>query len=145
MKIGTMFKEGLLTKNPVLVQLLAGLMAAYGGRRSPLGRQNATQILGLRRYLKTVERSEVVRIQENDPEYFYNLLPFAMALGVDKQFSQRFGNQKMAPCPYFSCGIHTSLTAEDWTRFFRETAAILDERWRREQIEQFAAIWVRRY
>ena len=129
----------------VLVQLLGGLMAAYGGRRSQLGRQNAVQILGLRRYLKTVERSEVARIQENDPEYFYNLLPFALALGVEKPFAQRFSQQKMPPCPYFFCGIQKSLTAEDWTRFFRETAEILDERWRRDEIEQYAAIWLKRY
>jgi hypothetical protein len=128
----------------VLAQLLAGLMAAYGGRRSGLGRQNATQILGLRHYFKTVERAELVRIQENDPEYFYNLLPYAMALGVEVPFARRFGKQKMAPCPYFSCGVHTSLTAEDWTRFFRETVQILDERWRREEIEQYAAIWLKR-
>jgi hypothetical protein len=128
----------------VLTQLLAGLMAAYGGRRSDLGRQNATQILGLRHYFRTVERAELVRIQENDPEYFYNLLPYALALGVEVPFARRFGKQKMAPCPYFSCGVLTSLTAEDWTRFFRETVQILDERWRREEIEQYAAIWLRR-
>ena len=126
------------------VQLLAGLMAAYGGRRSELGRQNATQILGLRRYFKTVERAELVRIQKNDPEYFYNLLPYAMALGVESAFARRFGSQKIPPCPYFSCGVGSSLTAEDWTRFFRETAMILDERWHREELEQYAAIWLRR-
>ena len=128
----------------VLVQLLSGLMAAYGGRRSPLGRQNATQILGLRHYFKNVDRAELKRIQENDPEYFYNLLPYAMALGVDVAFARRFSKQKMAPCPYFTCGVTNRLTAEEWTRFFRETAQILDERWRRMEIEQYAAIWLRR-
>ena len=128
----------------MLVQLLAGLMAAYGGRRTDLGRQNATQILGLRHYFKTVDRADLKRIQENDPEYFYNLLPFAMALGVDMAFAQRFGKQKMGACPYFTCGVKNKLTAEEWVRFFRETANILDERWRRMEIEQYAAIWVRR-
>jgi len=129
----------------VLVQLLAGLMAAYGGRRSGLGRQNATQILGLRHYFKTVDREDLKRIQDNDPEYFYNLLPFAMALGVDMAFARRFGKQKMGACPYFICGVTNKLTAEEWTRFFRETANILDERWRRMEVEQYAAIWMKRY
>ena len=128
----------------VLVQLLAGLMAAYGGRRSELGRQNAAMILGLRHYLKNVDKEDLKRIQENDPEYFYTLLPFALALGVEVPFARRFGQQKMNPCPYFTCGVNTKLTAEDWTRFFRETAAILDERWRRMEWEQYAAIWLRR-
>ena len=129
----------------VLVELLAGLMAAYGGRRSELGRQNATQILGLRHYFKSVDRAELKRIQENDPEYFYNLLPYAMALGVDTAFARRFGTQKMGSCPYFYCGVTNKLTAEEWTRFFRETAAILDERWLRMEMEQYAAIWLKRF
>lgn len=127
-----------------LVQLLAGLMLAYGGRRSPLGRQNATQILGLRHYFKTVDRADLKRIQENDPEYFYNQLPYAMALGVDMAFARRFGSQKMGSCPYFICGVTNKLTAEEWTRFFRETAYILDERWHRMEVEQYAAIWMKR-
>ena len=127
-----------------LVQLLAGLMVAYGGRRSELGRQNATQILGLRHYFKTVDRADLKRIQENDPEYFYNLLPYAMALGVDMAFARRFGSQKMGSCPYFICGVTNKLTAEEWTGFYRETAAILDERWHRMEIEQYAAIWMKR-
>ena len=127
-----------------LVQLLAGLMIAYGGRRSELGRQNATQILGLRHYFKTVDRADLKRIQDNDPEYFYNLLPYAMALGVDMAFARRFGSQKMGSCPYFICGVTNKLTAEEWTRFFRETASILDERWRRMEMEQYSAIWMKR-
>lgn len=128
----------------VLAQLLAGLMAAYGGRRSDLGRQNATMILGLHHYLRTVDRADLKRIQENDPEYFYNLLPFAMALGVEVPFARRFGKQKMAPCPYFTCGVNTRMTAEEWVRFFRETAQILDERHRRMEVEKYAAIWFKR-
>ncbi len=128
----------------ILAQLLAGLMAAYGGRRSQLGRQNASQILGLRHYLKTVDRGELKRIQENDPEYFYNLLPFAMALGVDNAFAKRFGKKKLSACPYFTCGVKSKLTAEEWIPFFRETARILDERCKRMELDKYAAIWVRR-
>ncbi len=128
----------------VLAELLAGLMAAYGGRRSELGRQNASMILGLRHYFKTVDRADLKRIQENDPEYFYNLLPYALALGVETAFARRFGNQKMGACPYFTCGVKNKLTAEEWTRFFRETVSILDERWQRMEVDKYAAIWLRR-
>lgn len=131
---------GLLT---TLSQLLCGLMAAYGGRRSELGRQNATQLLGLRHYLKNADRAELKRIQENDPEYFYNLLPFALALGVDVAFSRRFGPKKMPACPYFTCGVKEKMTAEEWTMFFRETAQILDQRYQRMEIEKYAVMWMR--
>ena len=131
---------GLLT---TLSQFLCGLMAAYGGRRSELGRQNATQLLGLRHYLKNADRAELKRIQENDPEYFYNLLPFALALGVEGTFAGRFGTKKMPACPYFTCGIQTRMTAEEWARFFRETARLMDERRKRIEKEKYAALWLR--
>lgn len=126
-----------------LSQLLAGLMAAYGGRRSDLGRQNATQILGLHRYLRTVDRGELKRIQKNDPEYFYKLMPFAMALGVDVAFARRFEKKKMPDCPYFTCGVKTKMTPEEWTNFFRETARLMDERRKRMEFEKYSAIWLR--
>lgn len=126
-----------------LSQGLCGLMAAYGGRRSQLGRQNATQLLGLRHYLKNADRAELKRIQENDPEYFYNLLPFALALGVDVAFSRRFGPRKMPACPYFICGVKEKMTAEEWNMFFRETAQILDQRYQRMEIEKYAVMWMR--
>ena len=126
-----------------LSQLLAGLMVAYGGRRSELGRQNATQILGLYQYLRKVDREELKRIQKNDPEYFYNLLPYALALGVENSFAERFGNQNMPACPYFTCGVQTRMTAQQWARFFRETAKLMDERRKRMEVEKYAALWLR--
>lgn len=127
----------------VLSQLLAGLMAAYGGRRSDLGRQNATQILGLHQYLRTADRAELKRIQQNDPEYFYNLLPYAMALGVEGAFAKRFDKKKMPACPYFTCGVKTKMTPEEWVQFFRATARLMDEQRRRMEFEKYAALWVR--
>lgn len=127
----------------ILTQALAGLMAAYGGRRTSLGRQDACGILGLRAYYKTVSKEELLRIQGNDPEYFYNAIPYAMALGVDKAFAKRFGSKKLPLCPYFSCGVDTPMNAEDWNRFLHETAEIMDSRHRRMDLEKYAVVRIR--
>lgn len=124
----------------VLVELLFGLMAAYGGGRSDLGKQNASYVLGLRRYLKSIPKTDLQRLQQNDPEFFYNMLPYAMALGVEKAFAANFGRKKLEQCPYFVCGIHSRMTAGDWTRFLREAAEILDYRQRRFALEQILSI-----
>lgn len=123
-----------------LGQLLCGLMAAYGGRRSDLGRQNGCQILGFRHYLRTVSKEELNRIQTNDPEYFFNTVPYAMALGVGKRFARNFGRRKLPPCPYFHCGVSSRLTAEDWAGFLEEAAAILDYRQKQMRWEKYAII-----
>ncbi len=126
----------------VLSQLLAGLAAAYGGRRTELGRLNGCQILGFRHYLKTVTKEDLTRIQNNDPEYFYNTLPFAMALGVQKPFAKGFGRRKLPPCPYFYCGVNERMEAEDWVSFLNEAAEILDHRQRQMAFEKYAPIHI---
>ena len=124
----------------VLVELLFGLMAAYGGQRSDAGRMNASNVLGLRSFLKHISQEDIQRLQHNDPEFFYNMAPYAMALGVDKAFAKNFGRKKLEPCHYFVCGINGKMTAEDWNKFFHEAAEILDSRQRRMPLENFAAI-----
>ena len=126
-----------------LGQLLAGIAAAYGGRRTDLGRQNASYVLGLRHYLKKISQQDITRLQHNDPEFFYNMLPYAMALGVGKAFSRTFGRKKLEPCPYFVCGINTGMSALDWARFLHEAIEILDTRQRRMEFEKYAAIRIK--
>lgn len=124
----------------VLGQMLAGIAAAYSGRRSDLGRQNGCQILGFRKYLKTVSKEDLNRLQANDPEYFFNTLPYAMALGVGKRFAKCFGKKKLPPCPYFHCGVSSRLAPEDWVSFLEEAADILDYRQKQMRWEKYAVI-----
>ncbi len=126
-----------------LGQMLFGLMAAYGGRRSPLGRQNAVEVLGFRHYLRKVSREDLKRIQKNDPEYFYNILPHAIALGVEQSFARQFGKQAMPQCPYFHCGVKQRMTAAEWVQFFREAVSVMDEGPRRMKLEKFAILRLR--
>lgn len=141
--LGIWAGQWIIATASVSAQLLCGIAAAYGGRRTDLGRQNAAQILGLRSYYKTVTKEDLTRIQKNDPEFFFNNISYAMALGVDKAFAKRFGSRKMPPCPYFSCGVRTAMTASDWVRFLHETAEILDDRQRQMQWEKYAVIRIR--
>ena len=127
----------------VLPQLIAGIAAAYGGRRNEMGRQNATQILGLRHHLRKIGKEELSRVLRNDPEFFYNMAPYAIAMGVDGAFAKAFGKRKLRPCPYFVTGIRGKHTAQDWAAAMREAADILDKRQRQMQLEQFAIIRIR--
>lgn len=112
----------------VLSQLLAGLMAAYGGRRSELGKLTIAQILGLRRYLKTAPRGELQRLCRGNPEYFHAMIPYAMALGVDKAFARRFGASRLPRCPYLTTGMDGHMTAAEWCQLMRRAVESMDAR-----------------
>lgn len=120
----------------LLSQWLAGFAAAYGGRRTELGRQMMSDILGLRRFLTSVPQKELHRILKNNPEYFYNLAPYALALGVDKAFARQLGKLQLPQCMYLTTGMDGHLTAREWDQLLRDAVNALDERQQRLRWEK---------
>lgn len=130
------FAVALLT---VLSQLLFGSAAAYSGRRSDLGRQLMGQILGFRRYLCTAGRGELQRICREDPEYFFDLTPYALALGAEQTFAKRFGAIHIPGCPYLTTGMDGHMTALEWAGLMVQATIALDERQKQLPYEQLLA------
>ena len=112
----------------VAFQLAVGLAWAYGGRRSPIGRQYTAQVLGFRSYLSRIPKEDMARILANEPDYFFTMAPFALALGVDGALARQFGRGPMAPCPWLITGDDSRLSALQWSREMRRAADNLDER-----------------
>ena len=123
-----------------IVQLLLGYFAAYGGRRSDLGRASAAQILGLRAYMKGIGKEEISRLCNADPDYFFNMVPYALAMGITHPFAKCFAGRKLAPCPYLMCGIQNRRTAAEWAAILADTADRMDARQRRMQLEKWSAV-----
>ena len=125
----------------ILGQWALGFFAAYGGRRSDLGRHDAGQILGLRSYLKHLPRENIGRLLQNDPDYFFNMAPYALALGIIRPYASAFGRRKMEQCPYLytrSGGKRTS--ADEWGELLRDTALRMDARAKQMQLERWFAV-----
>ena len=121
-------------------ELLYGYLAAYGGRRSELGRHDAGMVLGLRRYLKRLPRADINRLLSNDPDYFFNLAPYALAMGVIRPYSQAFGRRKLSQCPYLITPIHGNRTADEWATLMGDVADMLDYKERRMRFEKWFAV-----
>ena len=115
-------------------QLLAGAMAAYGGRRTQAGRQTASEILGLRRYL--TDSAEIEPIAARDPGYFFTVAPWALVLGVEKKFASRFGSKRLPACPWLTSGMDAHMTAAEWSRIMRQTVKTLDRLQQRLPLER---------
>ena len=127
----------------VLSQMIAGLAASYGGRRSKLGRLQASQILGLRHYLKKIPQEELEDMMELNPDYFFDMLPFAIALGVDTPYAKRFGDMKIPQCAYLAAREDRNRSAREWAYLLRKTADKLDKRQRQMQIEKWTLLSLR--
>ena len=118
------------------LQLLAGMMVAFGGRRTAAGRQAAAQVLGLRRYLRKLSHAELQQIHQTNPEFFHTMAPYALALGVDRRFAQRYGSTQLPSCTYLTTGMDGHMTASEWSRLMRRAAQAMDGRYQQLRTEQ---------
>ncbi len=76
-------------------QFLCGIAAAYGGQRSERGKRCLAELRSLRSFLVSTQGSELQRMVQGNPNYFYELAPYALAMGVDKKFARRFGRMTL--------------------------------------------------
>ena len=120
----------------IVTQILAGLAAIHGGRRTEGGLQSRNEILGLRRYLRSANAKDLARILENNPEYFFDQLPDAMALGVDRAFARQFPNEKLGECPYLKIAGNEAMTPRQWNVQLRKVVQIVEEGERRMTLQK---------
>ena len=126
----------------VVGQWAYGYLAAYGGRRSELGRHDAGQVLGLRRHVKRLPKSEISRFLRNDPDYYFNYAPYALAMGVINPYSRAFGKRKIDQCPYLVTRVIGKRTADEWGHILSDVADAMDRKSRQMQIEKWFAVRV---
>lgn len=143
--LGILAGQWLIGLIVVAAQYLIGLLAAYGGRRSQMGMYNAGQVLGLRHFLKKLDAQKLERLLENNPDYFFDMLPYAIALGVDKKFAKAFGNMPLPHCHYLLVAQNEKRTATEWALMVRKVADQMDKRQRRLELERWLPVNFRFY
>jgi hypothetical protein len=115
----------LVTVLMIAFQFLAGVLAAYGGRRTELGQQALKQVLGMRKFMRSASKQELQRMLKANPEYFHEMLPYALALGVDKVFAARFERLRLPECSYLACG-RSQMTAAEWAAVLHKAVDRMD-------------------
>ncbi|MBS5671684.1 MAG: DUF2207 domain-containing protein, partial [Firmicutes bacterium] len=108
-----------------LAQCLLGLLVLFGGRRGEAGRQTLAALLGLRRYLRTVDRKQLHRILQQNPGYYYDMAPYALALGVDRQFAGRFDRMRLPACTWLVTDFPPVSGAREWYPLLRQVTRVL--------------------
>jgi hypothetical protein len=120
----------------VAFQFLAGAAAALGGRRTELGQQTLVQMLGLRRHMRSVSKQELLRLLKVNPNYFYELAPYALAMGVDRAFARRFARLRLPECTYLIGSTRGQMTATEWAAMLRGAVNTLDAKAKRLPLEK---------
>lgn len=141
--LGLIARVPLIALGSAAAQLAAGFLAAYGGRRTSLNKTEVGQILGLRRYMRNIPKQELSRQQKLDPEFFFRLAPYALAMGVMKPYTAAFGKRKLPQCPYLVTKVHGKRSAGEWAQLLTDIVTQMDAGYRQLESERWTAIRLR--
>ncbi len=72
-------------------------------KRTPLGVKLYGQILGLKEFIMVAEKDRLDMLVREDPQYFFNILPYAYALGLSDVWSEHFKDLEI-PAPTWYTG-----------------------------------------
>jgi uncharacterized membrane protein YgcG len=90
---------------PVVLGLVSffTLMVAffYADQRTDLGNQYMAKLLGFRTFLMDAEKDRIETLANENPEYFYNVLPYAMVLGVSEAWAKKFEHLTLTPPTWY--------------------------------------------
>ncbi len=121
----------------VIFQFLAGIAASFGGKRSETGLRYMSQLWGLRRFMTGIGSFDLQQLIQQNPNYYYELAPYALALGVDRSFARRFGKTTLPEESYLLCGAPREMTAAQFASRLRRAADVLNQRQKKLPYEQF--------
>ena len=59
-------------------------------KRSKMGSQIYGQIMGFKRFLETVKKEQIESLVMQNPNYFYDILPYTYVLGISDKWIKKF-------------------------------------------------------
>lgn len=68
----------------------AAFFASIMSRRTPYGDKILEKVLGFREFIKEAEKDKLEMMFASNPSYFYDILPYAIVLGLSDQWSRHF-------------------------------------------------------
>ncbi len=88
----------------LLFSVLAAAALVFGPKRRQSGVDLLSDLLGWRRYLRTLTPETAEQLLSSDPQYFYRTALYAEALGVGDKFSAAFAELRLDECAVFEPG-----------------------------------------
>ena len=86
--------------------LVLGILANLCLRRTETGSWYLEKLLGFREFIKAAELDRIKILADENPDYFYHVLPYAMVLGLTDKWARKFDSiMKEPPSWYYSTSI----------------------------------------
>ncbi len=104
----------------LLGQSVVGFLLVFGGKRSQTGRNVAQTLFSFRKFLRHFGVKRVNRMIRMDPGYYYQIAPYALALGVDKPLAKVFSKARLPECRWLITDNHQAGHSMQWYILLRK-------------------------
>lgn len=84
-------------------------MSPWLRKQTEYGNTVLGKVLGFKEFLKTAEKTKLEMLINEDPEYFYHILPYAQVLGITNAWINKFDDLLSEPPNWYS-GTSTDIT-----------------------------------
>ncbi|MDC7228311.1 MAG: DUF2207 domain-containing protein [Spirochaetales bacterium] len=89
----------------VVSGIITSVFISVMSRRTEYGDRILEKTLGFKEFIKEAEKEKLEEMFESNPQYFYNILPYAMVLNLSDKWSAHFEGMTVEP-PNWYRGYH---------------------------------------
>lgn len=82
--------------------IILALFMFFGSKRTKAGNQVYGQILGFKEFIKKAELDRLKMLIEENPSYYYDIMPYAYVLGLSDQWIENFETMHMPEPDWYS-------------------------------------------
>lgn len=86
----------------VIIGICAFVISFFIRQRTDAGHQILQKIEGFKLFLETAEKERLETLVEDNPQYFYNILPYAYVLGVSDKWISKFEGIAIEPAEWYT-------------------------------------------
>lgn len=91
----------------IVSMIILGIFAKIMPKRTTYGNELLGKVKGFKNFLETAEKPKLEELVEQNPTYFYDILPYTYALGVSEKWMKQFEKMNLqAPDWYSGYGDH---------------------------------------
>lgn len=117
------------TKQIFVITFVIGVISVAGvafftkimPKRTPYGTELLGRIEGFKRFLKIAEKDRLEAMVAEDPNYFYDILPYAYVLGVSDEWMEKFESIAVEPPNWYRGHHRTYFNMHQFNHFMRST------------------------
>lgn len=88
----------------LIAVIISQVIAVFTIKRSVYGQQILERVIGFKEFLKIAEKERLEALLEDNPEYYYQILPYALVLDVSNIWEAKFKDLQMVEPSWYQGG-----------------------------------------